>query len=122
MQQGYVTSFKDLKVWKKAHELTLFIYKVTREFPIEEKFGLTSQMRRSACSIPTNIVEGYKRKGRKELLYFLNIAEGSLEETKYHLILANDLGYYPKQVFQALFDLASEDGKILTGLKRSLLF
>ena len=116
-----ILSFQDLKVWQKAHNLVLEIYRLSKGFPDDEKFGLTSQIRRSAVSIAANIAEGYK-KSRKDFLRFLDIAEGSLEETKYHLILANDLGYYPKQVFQALFDLASEVGKMLTGLKRSLLF
>ena len=80
-----IKSFKDLKVWEKSHSLVLKIYKITGSFPCEEKYGLTSQIRRSVSSIPTNIVEGYKRKTTKDYLHFLNISETSLEETKYLL-------------------------------------
>ncbi len=115
-----ILNFQDLKVWQKAHNLVLEIYRLSKGFPEDEKFGLTSQIRRSVVSVPANIAEGYK-KSRKDFLRFLDIAEGSLEETKYHLILAGDLGYYSKQVYPTLFDLACEVGKMLSGLKRSLI-
>lgn len=85
-------TFRDLKVWQTPHKLVLEIYKITKNFPKEEKFGLIPQIRRSASSIPTNIVEGFKRRSDKEYGYFLNIADSSVEESKYHLILAHDLG------------------------------
>lgn len=88
-----VKSFRDLIVWQEAHQLTLMIYKSTEEFPKQEVYGLTSQMRRSAVSVPANIVEGFKRNGWNEKVRFYNIAEASLEELKYFVILSTDLGY-----------------------------
>ena len=86
-------NFQDLVVWQKAHELVLDVYRLTRSFPKEETYGLTSQLRRSAVSIAANIAEGFKKKGRNDKLRFLNIAQGSLEETRYYLILSQDLHY-----------------------------
>jgi four helix bundle protein len=86
-------NFRDLIVWQKAHALALSGYKMTAAFPKEELFGLTSQIRRSAISIPANIAEEFKKKGKADKLRFMNIAEGSLEELKYYLILTNDLNY-----------------------------
>jgi four helix bundle protein len=86
-------NFQDLVVWQKAHELVLDVYRLTRSFPKEETYGLTSQLRRSAVSIAANIAEGFKKKGRNDKLRFLNIAQGSLEETRYYLILSRDLHY-----------------------------
>ena len=85
--------FRTLHVWKKAHELTLHVYKITNTFPKEELFGLTSQMRRSSSSIPTNIAEGCGRGSDAEFRRFLQIAFGSLSELDYQLILAGDLGF-----------------------------
>ena len=113
-------TFKELKVWQKAHQLVLEIYKITRSFPKEERFGLVIQIRRSVSSIPTNIVEGFKRKSKKDFAYFLNIAESSLEETKYHLLLAHDLKYISNTVYNKLLELCDEIGKMLNGLQRSL--
>ncbi|MFH1798141.1 MAG: four helix bundle protein [Candidatus Omnitrophota bacterium] len=115
-----VTTFRELKVWQKAHELVLEVYKITKNFPKEERFGLVSQIRRSASSIATNIVEGNKRKSRKEYLYFLNIADSSLEETKYHILLSKDLGYIDDKEFNNLTGMSDEVGKMLFGLQRSL--
>ena len=89
--------FTDLLVWKKAHGLVLSIYQVTRSFPKEEMYGLASQIRRAAVSVPGNIAEGFKRKGKLDKLRYLNIAQGSLEECRYYLILAKDLGYSETQ-------------------------
>lgn len=113
-------TFKNIKVWQKAHELVLEIYKLTKIFPISERYGLTNQLRRSAASIATNIVEGYKRRSDKEFAYFLNIADGSLEETKYHLLLANDLKYIDKCSYEKLIMVAEEVGRMLYGLQKSL--
>jgi len=82
-----VKDFRELKVWQKGYDLVLRIYKVTLNFPEIEKFGLVSQMRRSAVSIIANIAEGNKRRTNKDFKHFLNIAEGSLEEIKYFLFL-----------------------------------
>ena len=86
-------SFEDLIVWQKAHQLVLDIYSATYSFPREEIYGLTSQLRRAAYSVPMNISEGFKRKGTQDKLRFYNISEASLEETRYCLILAKDLKY-----------------------------
>jgi four helix bundle protein len=87
-------SFTDLIVWQKAHQFVLEIYKITKVFPKEEIYGLTSQFRRAAVSIPANIAEGFRKRGKADKVRFLNIAEGSLEECSYYLILTNDLNYY----------------------------
>jgi len=121
VENDKVKTFRDLKVWQKAHELVLEIYKVTMKFPSEEKFGLITQLRRSASSIPTNIVEGHKRQSRKEFIYFLNTAESSLEETKYHIILSKDLRYLDKDDFDKISGMCDEVGRMLCGLKRSLI-
>jgi four helix bundle protein len=86
-------SFRDLLVWQKAHDFVLCIYKFTNIFPKEEMYSLTSQLRGAAISIPANIAEGFKKRGRADKGRFLNIAQGSLEECRYYLILADDLGY-----------------------------
>jgi len=86
-------SFQDLLVWHKAHELVLAVYTLTAAFPKPETYGLSLQIRRSAVSVPANIAEGFRRRSRPEKARFLNMAESSLEETRYFLILARDLGY-----------------------------
>ncbi len=117
-RQGKANRFEDLEVWKKSHELVLKIYKITKEFPSEEKFGLVSQMRRSAVSIPANIAEGFKKRGLKDKSNFYNIAQGSLEELRYYLILSKDLGYYDnKKDFHELMEII---GKMLYGLVKSI--
>jgi four helix bundle protein len=90
---GKIVRFEQLNVWQEAHQLVLQIYGITKQFPTEEKFGLVSQMRRAAVSVPANIAEGFKRRGEKDKIRFYNIAEASLEEVKYYLILSQDLGY-----------------------------
>ena len=90
---GKVERFQDLEVWQRAHQLVLGVYRITRTFPAEERFGLTSQLQRAAVSVPANIAEGFKRLGKAEKVRFYNIAETSLEEVKYYFILAKDLGY-----------------------------
>jgi four helix bundle protein len=86
-------SFRDLIVWQRAHQWVLGIYHFTNSFPSEEQFGLVSQLRRAAISIPANIAEGFKKKGNSDKARFYNIAQGSIEECRYYLILAADLGY-----------------------------
>jgi four helix bundle protein len=85
--------FQDLIVWQKAHALTLRVYRLTKTFPKEELFGLTSQMRRSAASVPANIAEGFAKKSRPDKARVLNISQASLEELRYFFILAKDLQY-----------------------------
>ncbi|OGL38305.1 MAG: hypothetical protein A2042_08610 [Candidatus Schekmanbacteria bacterium GWA2_38_11] len=114
-------TFKNIKVWQKAHELVLEIYKVTKTFPSSEKYGLTPQLRRSVASVATNIVEGYKRRSDKDFAHFLNIADGSLEETKYHMLLANDLKYMDKKDYEHLSILADEVGRMLSAFQKKLM-
>ena len=93
MAREAAKSFKDLIVWQKAHSFVLRVYGVTKTFPKHEIYGLTSQMRRAGVSVPANIAEGFRRKSVSDKARFLNIAQSSLEESRYYLILANDLGY-----------------------------
>ena len=86
-------SFRDLLVWRKAHEFVLAVYTFTASFPKPETYGLASQMRRAAVSVPANIAEGFRRRGKADKARFMNVAEGSLEECRYYLILTQDLGY-----------------------------
>jgi four helix bundle protein len=86
-------SFRDLLVWRKAHELALAFYAFTAGFPRQETYGLALQMRRAAVSVPANIAEGFRRQGKPDKARYMNIGEGSLEECRYYLILAQDLGY-----------------------------
>ncbi|MBV8212960.1 MAG: four helix bundle protein [Verrucomicrobia bacterium] len=92
-------TFEDLLVWKKAHAYVLEIYRITKEFPKSEIFGLTAQMRRAAVSMPANIAEGLKKRTPREKIRILNISQGSLEESRYYLILAEDLDYANTAVF-----------------------
>lgn len=93
--------FKELRVWSKAHELTMLVYRLTRAFPRDEVYGLTSQVRRSAASIGANIAEGCGRHSDGEMARFLQIARGSASETEYHLLLAKDLGFLHESDFRA---------------------
>src|SRR5437867_11070056 len=86
-------TFQDLLVWQKAHRFVLDIYALTVAFPKQETYGLALQMRRAAVSVPANIAEGFRRRGKADKARYMNMAEGSLEESRYYLILAKDLGY-----------------------------
>ncbi len=110
--------FEDLEVWKKAHQLVLHVYKITKDFPAEEKFGLVSQMRRAAVSVPANIAEGFKKRTLRDKSNFYNIAQGSLEELRYYIILSKDLEYLTDN--RDLLDMIEEIGKMLYGLIRSI--
>ena len=112
--------FSDIKAWQKAHKLTLAIYKVTRNFPGEERYGLTGQARRAAASIPANVAEGCGRDGKAELARFCTIALGSASELEYHLLLARDLGYFTAQRHQALCDDVNEVKRMLYAFIRSI--
>ncbi len=112
-------NYKNLIVFQKADELAFQIYKTTEKFPKSEAFGLTSQIRRAALSIPTNIVEGYTRKGKKELIQFVNIAYGSYAETEYLFNFSKRLGYFMTDTSQ-IENLLSEVGKLLWSFSRSL--
>ena len=109
--------FTDLKVWQRSHALVLAIYRATASFPSDERFGITSQLRRAAVSVPTNIAEGAKRQGRLDYARFLNIAEGALGETQYLLMLARDLDYLPQAIATALLGEADEVARMLHVLR-----
>jgi four helix bundle protein len=107
----------ELKVWQRSHELVLTIYRLTARFPAEERFGLTAQLRRSATSVPTNIAEGSKRSSNADYARLLNIAEASLAETEYLLILSRDLGYATADDLAPLFSEAGEIARMLHALR-----
>ncbi|MBU0596644.1 four helix bundle protein [Patescibacteria group bacterium] len=109
-----INTFKDILTWQKSHELTLLIYKITTEYPKNELFSMVSQMRRASYSIPSNIVEGFRRNNTKDSLKFYNIADASLEELKYFLYLSTDLNYINKTVYDTALSLSEEVGKLLT--------
>jgi four helix bundle protein len=110
-------TYEDLVVWQKSHNLVLKIYRLTQSFPRNELFGLVSQIRRSAVSVPANIAEGFRRKGKADKLRFFNISQASLEETRYYLILTNDLEYADSR--KLLGDL-DEVGRILNAYMKSI--
>ena len=108
--------FKELKVWRKAHEMTIAVYDTTRTFPRDELYGLTSQLRRSAASIGANIAEGCGRRSDGEMARFLQIARGSASEVEYHILLARDLHYLREDQFGELSCQADELQRMLTAL------
>jgi four helix bundle protein len=112
--------FKELKVWAKAHEVTLLVYDETRTFPREEVYGLTSQIRRAAASVAANIVEGCGRRSDGEFKRFLQIARGSACELEYHLLLARDLKFLNEDSFRKLDGLVVEVQRMLTSLVQRL--
>lgn len=116
---GTVKTFQDIVAWQKAHELALLTYKLTEQYPKIEIFGLTSQSRRCAVSVPSNIAEGYMRKSRADCLHFYRIAEGSLEELKYQLLLARDLHYMSLDEYNTALLLAEEVGRLINGWKKT---
>lgn len=112
-------NFRDIQVWHKAHDLTLKVYKVTKSFPREETYGLTSQMRRASYSIPTNIAEGCGRDSNIELGRFFTIAMGSASELEYTLLLSRDLGYVKGKYYEDLNAAVTEIKRMLaTYLKK----
>jgi four helix bundle protein len=116
-----VRDFRELKVWEKAHQLTLLVYRATTSLPTDEKFGLTSQLRRAAAAIPANIAEGCGRSGERELARFFQIAMGSASELEYHLLLARDLGFIDRPTYQQLQERTTEVKRMLTGFVRKLM-
>jgi four helix bundle protein len=110
-------TFEDVDLWRKAHFWVLAIYKFTETFPKHELFGLTSQLRRAAVSVPANFAEGFKKRGLADKVRFYNIAQGSLEECRYYLILSRDLHYGDSG---ALISLLEEISKMLDSYSRSV--
>jgi four helix bundle protein len=116
-----VRTFRELVVWQKALDLVKEIYRVTQEFPKEEIFGLTSQLRRAAVSVPSNIAEGQGRLTEKEFRQFLGNARGSLAEVETQIIIANDLDFINDQDFKNLSAMITEVGRVLNGLISSVI-
>ena len=110
-------SFEEVELWKKAHAWVLAVYRFTERFPKHELFGLTSQLRRAAVSVPANFAEGFKKRSHADKLRFYNIAQGSLEECRYYFILARDLNYGDSN---ALKRAAEEISKMLDSYMRAL--
>lgn len=118
-----ITSFTDLKVWQEGHQLVVLIYKITKEFPKEELYSLTDQMRRAATSITSNIAEGFGRQGYKEKIQFYYLAQGSLTELKNQIIIAKDIDYLSKANLKLLVERANLTHQLLQGLiKKSKSF
>ena len=111
-------SFRELIVWQKAHQFVLLAYQHSETFPKSEIYGLTSQFRRAAVSIPANVAEGYKKRGKADKGRFLNMAQGSLEECRYYLILSQDLGYGETP---ALMQQLEEVSKLLEAYASTIL-
>ena len=113
-------SFQELDAWRKAHELTLHIYRMTQDFPAEERYGLSAQLRRCSSSVGANIADDFGRRSTKDFVRYLEIASGSLEETRYFLILSRDLGYVNGERYVRLNDICDEVGRLIGGLSQSL--
>jgi four helix bundle protein len=112
-----VQRFTDIKVWQRSHALVLQLYRLTGTFPAEERFGLTSQIRRAATSVPANIAEGSKRRTNAEYARFLNVVEGSLAEVEYLLLLTRDIGYLSADQVAPLLAEADEISRMLHHLR-----
>jgi four helix bundle protein len=120
MERLPARSFQDLIVWQKAHAFVLAAYLISKNFPREEIYGLTSQFRRAAVSIPANIAEGFKKRGGNDKARFMNIAQGSLEECRYYLILTSDLGYGDtRQLMQQLEEVSKLLASYINAIKTS---
>ncbi len=113
-------SWEDLIVWQKAHILVLEVFKIVKTFPIEEKYGLVSQIKRSAYSVSANIVEGHSKNSNKDFIKYLYIARGSAEELKYFLLLSRDLKYLENLVYENLLSKLNEISYLLNRLIKSL--
>ena len=114
-------SFHELKVWRKAHQLTLDVYAITRDFPKEELYGLTNQVRRAASSIPSNIAEGCGRYSSREFARFLHIAGGSASELEYELLLAHDLNLLDETTYARLIGEVTEVKRMLHSFSEKLM-
>lgn len=113
-------SFQKLIVWQRAHQLTLAVYQLTKPFPSEEKFALTDQLHRAAASVPMNIAEGHGAGSDRIFLRHLAIAQGSLAEARYCLLLSRDLGYLSPETYEQSADLAAEVSRLLTAFRKKV--
>jgi four helix bundle protein len=112
-----VQRFTELKVWQRSHALVLEVYRLTTKFPADERFGVVAQLRRAMLSVPTNIAEGSKRESRQDYARFLNIAEGSLVEAEYLLMVSRDLGYLTAEVVAPVLQEIKEIAQMLHNLR-----
>jgi four helix bundle protein len=120
MSEEVVRSYRDLKVWIESMDLAVECYDVTRRFPREEAFGLTSQIRRASASVPANVAEGYGRENVGSYAQHLRIAQGSLKELETHVILAGRVGLLGDEAVKSVLDTADRVGRMLRGLIRSI--
>ena len=116
----YARDYTHLEVWRRSHELTLAIYRLTQSFPSFERFGLTAQLRRACCSIPMNLAEGKERTGPRAFASFVDIAAGSAAEAEYQLLLARDLGYLQFEEHATFAEQLAAIRRMLTALRNSL--
>ena len=114
-------SFENIMAWQKAHSLTILVYQITRKFPEDEKFGLTSQFRRAAVSVEANIAEGYKKISKADKLRFLNISEGSLAECRNYIILSRDLYFINEEEYNNLYLALEESSRLLTAYSKGII-
>src|ERR1051325_10539090 len=119
-EPGKIKSFTDLDAWKEGHKLVLEIYKATQKFPKEEVFGLTSQLKRAAVSLTSNIAEGFSRHSYKEKCQFYSVALGSLTEIQSQLMVARDIGYIKKEEFEPFEAQTVKISKITNGLIKKI--
>jgi four helix bundle protein len=112
--------YSKLQVWQRSHKLVISLYRSTQAFPIGERYGLTAQLRRAALPVPTNIAEGSKRAAARDYAHFLNMAEGSLSETEYLVLLSRDLGYIPAEIAGGYLAETSELLKMLHALRKTV--
>jgi|ERR1051326_3571746 four helix bundle protein len=110
-----IQTFSEIIAWRKSHELVLAVYQLTAKYPKHELFGLISQSRRCAVSIPSNIAEGFKRRSKNDSIHFYNMAEASLEELKYQILLARDLKYITEVEYNEALELAEEVRRLING-------
>jgi four helix bundle protein len=115
-----LSKYEDLEVWKKSHELVLEVYRQIDKFPKDERFRLSDQLSRAVTSIPTNICEGTGRSTNRDFLHFLHISRGSLQETKYLLLLSKDLNYITEKEYNILIDKCTLIGKLLNSLIKKI--
>ncbi|HEY5714723.1 MAG TPA: four helix bundle protein [Candidatus Gracilibacteria bacterium] len=115
-----IKSFTDLEAWKESHRIALSIYKLTKDFPKEEIFGLTNQLRRASVSVSSNIAEGFSRYSNKEKHHFYRMALGSLTETQSQMLMARDINYVSKEAFDSFAALSIQVSKLLNGLVKKV--
>jgi four helix bundle protein len=115
-----MAGYRELKVWQLGVDLALEVYRLTADFPKSELYGLTSQLRRAAVSIPSNVAEGHARKTRREMQRFANIAKGSLAELETQLIIAGELGYMNDDALRKRLQATEQESRMLSGLLKSL--